>query len=86
MTLTKNCLGLTLFSTSITIITGKGFEITTLDKKLPQPVPDVQAHVAIKNRLAEQHRALGLFRVPSALSGVISQDFICVYDSECAVK
>ncbi|EWC48131.1 hypothetical protein DRE_02710 [Drechslerella stenobrocha 248] len=72
------CYGISLFHSSLSIHSSKGFEVMTLDKKLPWSIPELKApHVqAIAARLANQ-RPLGMFR----LSDI---EFLLCYE-ECGV-
>lgn len=72
------CMGISLYNTSLAVSTLRGFEILTLDKKQPWSVPDLrQPHVAtIAQRLASQ-TPLGMFRLSE-------QEFLLCYE-ECAV-
>lgn len=73
-----DCFTINLFQSSLAISTAKGFEVLTLDKKLPWSVPDLkQPHVAtIASRLQNQN-PLGMFRLSD-------QEFLLCYE-ECAV-
>ncbi|KAF2124245.1 hypothetical protein P153DRAFT_351133 [Dothidotthia symphoricarpi CBS 119687] len=73
-----DCFTINLFQSSLAISTAKGFEVLTLDKKLPWSVPDLkQQHVAtIASRLQGQ-MPLGMFRLSD-------QEFLLCYE-ECAV-
>ncbi|TVY75851.1 Rho1 guanine nucleotide exchange factor [Lachnellula suecica] len=72
------CFTINLFKTSIAISTLKGFELMTLDKKLPISIPDTKnpALGNITNRLAGQ-RPLGMFRLSES-------EFLLCYE-ECGV-
>jgi len=65
---------LNVFSTSLAICSARGFEVLTLDKKLPWSVPDLKApHVAnIATRVASQ-KPLGMFKLNE-------QEFLLCYE------
>lgn len=67
-----------LFNSTIAIGTGKGFEVLTLDKKVPWAVPDLKPpHVAaIAQRIANLK--------PLAMLRINNSEFFCVYE-ECGV-
>ncbi|EGX45975.1 hypothetical protein AOL_s00112g53 [Orbilia oligospora ATCC 24927] len=72
------CYGISLFHSSLSIHSSKGFEVMTLDKKQPWSIPELKApHVqAIALRVGNQ-RPLGMFR----LSDI---EFLLCYE-ECGV-
>ncbi|KAF3939728.1 hypothetical protein ABW19_dt0207895 [Dactylella cylindrospora] len=72
------CYGISLFHSSLSIHSSKGFEVMTLDKKQPWSIPELKAaHVqAIAQRLYSQ-KPLGMFR----LSDI---EFLLCYE-ECGV-
>jgi hypothetical protein len=72
------CFTINLFHTYIAISTQKGFELMTLDKKVPMSIPDLKnpATESIGNKIANQ-RPLGMFRLSDA-------EFLLCYD-ECGV-
>jgi hypothetical protein len=72
------CYSLNIFNNYIAISTAKGFELLTLDKKVPMSIPDVkQAAIAnIASRIREQ-RPLGMFKLND-------QEFLLAYE-DCAV-
>ncbi|KAI0125207.1 Rho1 guanine nucleotide exchange factor 3 [Xylariales sp. AK1849] len=72
------CYSLNIFNMYIAISTAKGFELMTLDKKVPMSVPDVKqpAIANIASRIRDQ-RPLGMFRLSD-------QEFLCAYE-DCAV-
>ncbi|KAI0540361.1 CNH domain-containing protein [Xylaria digitata] len=72
------CYSLNIFQSYIAIATAKGFELMTLDKKVPMSIPDARqpAIVNIANRVRDQ-RPLGMFRLND-------QEFILAYE-DCAV-
>ncbi|KAI0384494.1 CNH domain-containing protein [Hypomontagnella monticulosa] len=72
------CYSLNIFHTYISVSTAKGFELLTLDKKIPMSIPDVKqpAIADIANRIKEQ-RPLGMFRLND-------QEFLLAYE-DCAV-
>jgi hypothetical protein len=72
------CFTINLFHTYIAISTQKGFELMTLDKKVPISIPDLKspATESIANKIANQ-RPLGMFRLSDA-------EFLLCYD-ECGV-
>ncbi|EPS37797.1 hypothetical protein H072_8459 [Dactylellina haptotyla CBS 200.50] len=72
------CYGISLFHSSLSIHSSKGFEVMTLDKKQPWSIPELKApHVqAIALRLGSQ-KPLGMFR----LSDI---EFLLCYE-ECGV-
>ncbi|KAI5867848.1 CNH domain-containing protein [Durotheca rogersii] len=76
--LPTECYSLNIFHTYIAISTAKGFELLTLDKKLPMSIPDVkQPTIAgIASRIRDQ-RPLGMFRLNE-------QEFLLTYE-DCAV-
>jgi hypothetical protein len=71
-------MGMNIFHSSLAISTQRGFEILTLDKKLPISIPNLEAsHVQmIASRLSGQ-KPLGMFRLSES-------EFLLVYE-ECAV-
>ncbi|KXJ93937.1 RGF3 long variant [Microdochium bolleyi] len=73
-----DCFGLNIFQSYIAIATAKGFELMTLDKKVPMSIPDTKqpAIANIANRIKEQ-KPLGMFRLND-------QEFILAYE-DCAV-
>lgn len=77
--LPAECYSLNLFQTYIAVATAKGFELLTLDKKIPQSIPrDLQAAAIanIASRIRDQ-RPLGMFRLND-------QEFLLTYE-DCAV-
>ncbi|XXH05727.1 Superoxide dismutase [Cu-Zn] [Hypoxylon texense] len=76
--LPTECYSLNIFHTYISISTAKGFELLTLDKKIPMSIPDVSqpAIANIANRIKDQ-RPLGMFRLND-------QEFLLAYE-DCAV-
>lgn len=72
------CYSLNIFQTYIAISTAKGFELLTLDKKVPLSIPDVKqpAIANIASRIRDQ-RPLGMFRLND-------QEFLLAYE-DCAV-
>ncbi|KAI1101495.1 CNH domain-containing protein [Jackrogersella minutella] len=72
------CYSLNIFHTYISVSTARGFELLTLDKKIPMSIPDVKqpAIANIANRIKEQ-RPLGMFRLND-------QEFLLAYE-DCAV-
>ncbi|KAK5136716.1 hypothetical protein LTR08_002369 [Meristemomyces frigidus] len=72
------CTGINLFHSSLAVSTARGFEVMTLERKLPASVPDLkQPHVQnIASHLKDQ-KALGMLRLSE-------QEFLLVY-SLCAV-
>ncbi|OTA61502.1 Rho1 guanine nucleotide exchange factor 3 [Hypoxylon sp. EC38] len=72
------CYSLNIFHTYIAVATARGFELLTLDKKIPMSIPDVRqpAIANIANRIKEQ-RPLGMFRLND-------QEFLLAYE-DCAV-
>ena len=72
------CFTINLFHTYIAISTLKGFELMTLDKKVPMSIPDTKnpAITNIAARLSNQ-KPLGMFRLSDA-------EFLLCYE-ECAV-
>ncbi|CAL3970939.1 unnamed protein product [Diplocarpon coronariae] len=72
------CFTINLFHTYIAISTLKGFELMTLDKKVPVSIPDMKnpAIGNIANRLSGQ-KPLGMFRLSDA-------EFLLCYE-ECGV-
>ncbi|KAL7621361.1 Rho guanine nucleotide exchange factor [Parahypoxylon ruwenzoriense] len=76
--LPTECYSLNIFHTYIAVSTARGFELLTLDKKLPMSIPDVRqpAIAGIANRIRDQ-RPLGMFRLNE-------QEFLLAYE-DCAV-
>ncbi|KAI0010853.1 CNH domain-containing protein [Xylariaceae sp. FL0662B] len=76
--LPTECYSLNIFHTYIAVSTAKGFELLTLDKKIPVSIPDIKIpEIAnIANRIREQ-RPLGMFRLND-------QEFLLAYE-DCAV-
>jgi hypothetical protein len=76
--LPTECYSINLFNMYIAISTAKGFELMTLDKKIPMSIPDVtQPAIAnIASRIQGQ-KPLGMFRLNS-------QEFLLAYE-DCAV-
>lgn len=76
--LPTECYSLNIFHTYIAISTARGFELLTLDKKIPMSIPDVNqpAIANIANRIKDQ-RPLGMFRLND-------QEFLLAYE-DCAV-
>ncbi|KAI1472355.1 CNH domain-containing protein [Daldinia caldariorum] len=72
------CYSLNIFHTYIAVSTARGFELLTLDKKIPMSIPDVKqpAIADIAYRIKEQ-RPLGMFRLND-------QEFLLAYE-DCAV-
>jgi hypothetical protein len=72
------CYSLNIFQSYIAISTAKGFELMTLDKKVPMSVPDTKqpAIAGIASRAKDQ-RPLGMFRLND-------QEYILAYE-DCAV-
>ncbi|KAJ3579084.1 hypothetical protein NPX13_g1488 [Xylaria arbuscula] len=72
------CYSLNIFQSYIAIATAKGFELMTLDKKIPMSIPDTKqpAIANIASRVREQ-RPLGMFRLND-------QEYILAYE-DCAV-
>ncbi|KAI2619647.1 CNH domain-containing protein [Hypoxylon sp. NC1633] len=72
------CYSLNIFHTYISVSTARGFELLTLDKKIPTSIPDIKqpAIANIANRIKDQ-RPLGMFRLND-------QEFLLVYE-DCAV-
>ncbi|KAI0388926.1 Rho1 guanine nucleotide exchange factor 3 [Xylariaceae sp. FL0594] len=72
------CYSLNIFQSYIAIATARGFELMTLDKKVPMSIPDTrQPEIAnIANRVKDQ-RPLGMFRLNE-------QEYILAYE-DCAV-
>lgn len=72
------CFTINLFHTYIAISTLKGFELMTLDKKVPMSIPDMRnpAIGNIANRISNQ-KPLGMFRLSDA-------EFLLCYE-ECGV-
>ncbi|ORY67684.1 CNH domain-containing protein [Pseudomassariella vexata] len=76
--LPAECYSLNIFQNYIAISTSKGFELMTLDKKVPMSIPDVKqpAIANIANRIRDQ-RPLGMFKLND-------QEFLLAYE-DCAV-
>lgn len=76
--LPTECYSINIFNAYIAISTGKGFELLTLDKKIPMSIPDVKqpAIANIANRIRDQ-KPLGMFRLND-------QEFLLAYE-DCAV-
>ncbi|KAK6075799.1 Rho1 guanine nucleotide exchange factor 3 [Seiridium cupressi] len=76
--LPTECYSINLFNMYIAISTAKGFELMTLDKKIPMSIPDVKqpAIANIASRIRDQ-KPLGMFRLNS-------QEFLLAYE-DCAV-
>ncbi|PUU78893.1 CNH domain-domain-containing protein [Tuber borchii] len=73
-----DCYGINLFHSSLAIQTSKGFEVMTLDKKVPWSVPELKAsHVTLIASRLQGQKPLGMFR----LSDI---EFLLCYE-ECAV-
>lgn len=72
------CFTINLFHTYIAISTARGFELLTLDKKVPMSIPDLKqpSIASIVARLANQ-KPLGMFRLSDA-------EFLLCYE-ECGV-
>jgi hypothetical protein len=72
------CFTINLFHTYIAISTARGFELLTLDKKVPMSIPDLKqpSIASIAARLASQ-KPLGMFRLSDA-------EFLLCYE-ECGV-
>ena len=73
------CFTINLFHTYIAISTQRGFELLTLDKKVPMSVPDLkqQSIATIAARLAGQ-KPLGMYRLSDA-------EFLLCYE-ECGMR
>ncbi|KAK3081180.1 hypothetical protein LTS18_009347 [Coniosporium uncinatum] len=69
------CLGINLFHSSLAVASAKGFEVLTLDKKLPVTIPDTRAEGVqrIAGRL-QGLAPLGMFRLPSGDAGTGTGD------------
>lgn len=77
--LPTECYSLNLFQTYIAVASAKGFELLTLDKKIPQSIPrdlNVPAIANIASRIRDQ-RPLGMFKLND-------QEFLLTYE-DCAV-
>lgn len=77
--LPTECYSLNLFQTYIAVASSKGFELLTLDKKVPMSIPSgltLPAIANIANRIRDQ-RPLGMFRLND-------QEFLLTYE-DCAV-
>ncbi|KAK8049870.1 Rho1 guanine nucleotide exchange factor 3 [Apiospora phragmitis] len=76
--LPTECYSLNIFNNYIAISTAKGFELMTLDKKVPMSIPDVKqpAIANIASRIRDQ-RPLGMFRLNE-------QEYILAFE-DCAV-
>ncbi len=77
--LPTECYSLNLFQTYIAVASAKGFELLTLDKKIPQSIPHDLTLPAIANiasRIRDQ-RPLGMFKLND-------QEFLLAYE-DCAV-
>jgi len=77
--LPTECYSLNLFQTYIAVASAKGFELLTLDKKIPQSIPRDLTSAATANiasRIRDQ-RPLGMFRLND-------QEFLLAYE-DCAV-
>lgn len=77
--LPTECYSLNLFQTYIAVASAKGFELLTLDKKIPQSIPrdlNVAAIANIAGRIRDQ-RPLGMFKLND-------QEFLLTYE-DCAV-
>jgi hypothetical protein len=63
-----------LFHTSLAIATARGFEVMTLDKKVPMTIPDLKGPdvASIKARVSDQ-KTLGMFRLTD-------DEFLLVFD------
>ena len=72
------CNALNLFHSSLAVSTARGFEVLTLDKKVPHSVPDLQRQEVqnIASHIKDQ-RALAMLRLSD-------QEYLLVY-GECAV-
>ncbi|KAI1378955.1 CNH domain-containing protein [Hypoxylon crocopeplum] len=68
------CYSLNIFHTYISVSTARGFELLTLDKKIPMSIPDIRqpAIANIANRIKDQ-RPLGMFRLND-------QEFLLAYE------
>ena len=72
------CTGINLFHSSLAVSTARGFEVMTLERKLPTSVPDLkQPHVHNIAAHIKEQKALGMLRLSE-------QEFLLVY-SQCAV-
>ncbi len=72
-----DCFTINLFHTYIAISTSRGFELLSLDKKVPMSIPSLSPSTAtIAARLAGQ-KPLGMFRLSQG-------EFLCCYE-ECGV-
>jgi len=59
-----DCYGINLFHSSLSIQTSKGFEVMTLDKKVPWSVPELKAsHVTLIASRLQGQKPLGMFRL-----------------------
>jgi hypothetical protein len=77
--LPTECYSLNLFQTYIAVASAKGFELLTLDKKVPMSIPNglaLPAIANIANRIRDQ-RPLGMFRLND-------QEYLLTYE-DCAV-
>jgi hypothetical protein len=77
--LPTECFSLNLFQTYIAVASAKGFELLTLDKKIPQSIPrdlNLAAIANIAGRIRDQ-RPLGMFKLND-------QEFLLTYE-DCAV-
>jgi hypothetical protein len=76
--LPTECYSLNIFNNYIAIATSKGFELMTLDKKVPMSIPDVKqpAIANIANRIMGQ-KPLGMFKLND-------QEYLLAYE-DCAV-
>lgn len=76
--LPTECYSINLFNMYIAIATARGFELMTLDKKIPMSIPDVKqpAIANIASRIRDQ-KPLGMFRLNT-------QEFLLAYE-DCAV-
>ncbi|KAH8662341.1 CNH domain-containing protein [Xylariales sp. PMI_506] len=76
--LPTECYSINIFNMYVAISTAKGFELLTLDKKVPMSIPDVKqpAIANIASRIRDQ-RPLGMFRLND-------QEFLLAYE-DCAV-
>ncbi|KAI0162012.1 Rho1 guanine nucleotide exchange factor 3 [Xylariaceae sp. FL1272] len=76
--LPTECFSLNIFHSYVAIATAKGFELMTLDKKVPMSIPDTRqpAIANIASRVSGQ-KPLGMFRLND-------QEFLLAYE-DCAV-
>jgi hypothetical protein len=72
------CIGINLFHSSLAVGTARGFEVMTLDKKVPMTVPDLR-DPTVQNIAAsiKEQRAIAMLRISD-------QEFLLVY-ATCGV-